>query len=264
MEKSNTVKTAVITGGSQGIGAELVKLYKSAGYKVYSLSRSNPDNLQNFIECDVAIESDVARAFAAISADRNKIDLLVNNAGIGLNGAVELIKPESAEKCMDVNFMGAYYCIRHALPLMKEAGRIINVSSAAALFALPFKEFYCASKASLNMLTFGLRMELSATKIQAGCVCPGDTKSGFNKNRIREYETNERYGDRMKRAAQRLDKKEEKRMPCGEVAKKIFKAAEKKKIKPMTIIGGKYKVIYFFYKLLPLSLFLKLTNKFFG
>ena len=261
-DKNNPL-AVVITGGSSGIGAEIRKLYAGAGHTVYNLSRSNPDMSENHIFCDVSDEASVKTAIKKIPAGV-KIDVLINNAGVGLNGAAELVSSESAKACMDVNFMGTYYCIKHVLPRMNGRGRIINVSSAAGIFALPFKEFYCAAKASVNMLSYGLRMELSQTGIKVASVCPGDTQSNFNKNRIREFETNERYGSRIQEAADKLDKRDSKRMPAETVARKIRKVAEKRNPKPLYIIGAKYKALYFFYRILPLNLFLKMTNNLLG
>ena len=251
-EKNKIRKTSqvvVITGGSSGIGAALVRLYAEAGDVVYSLSRTNPNDVPNYIPCDV---SDIESVRAAIEkiAQKHKIDVLINNAGIGLNGAAELVNPENAAKCMSVNFMGTYYCAKYALPHISKNGKIINVSSAAGLFALPFKEFYCAAKASVNMLSYGLRMSLSGTNIKVASVCPGDTQSGFNKNRIREFETNERYGDKITAAAEKLDKRDSKRMSAESVARKIKKVSEMRNPKPLTIIGAKYKAMYFFYRIM--------------
>lgn len=253
----------VVTGGSSGIGAEIRKLYAAEGGTVYILSRTNPSGFENFIRCDVSDEAAVKAAMETI-AEKHSISVLINNAGIGLNGAAELVKTESARQCMDVNFMGTYYCIKYALPHMSANGRIINVSSAAGLFALPFKEFYCAAKASVNMLSYGLRMSLSETDIKVAAVCPGDTQSGFNKNRLREFDTNERYGGRIKDAAGKLDKRDSKRMSTAYVARRIYLVARKKNPGPLTIIGAKYKAMYFFYRILPLNWFLKLTNGLLG
>ena len=264
IKKNNkTPRTIIVTGGSSGIGAEIRKRFLENGDTVYILSRTNPSGFQNFTECDVSDEAVVKAAIDTI-AEKHRIDVLINNAGVGLNGAAELVASENAKRCMDVNFMGTYYCIKHALPHLSENGKIINISSAAGLFALPFKEFYCAAKASVNMLTYGLRMSLSGTNIKVVSVCPGDTQSGFNKNRIREFETNERYGNRIKEAAEKLDKRDSKRMPASLVARKIYRITNKKNPKPLIIIGGKYKAMYFFWRILPLNWFLKLTNGLLG
>ena len=130
--------TVVITGGSSGIGLELRKLYAAKGYNGFTLSRTNPDGAPDHIACDVADEDSVRAAFQTIAASGNEIDILINNAGVGLNGAAELVDSNSARACMDVNFMGTYYCIKYALPHMSANGKIINVSSAAGIFALPF------------------------------------------------------------------------------------------------------------------------------
>ncbi len=255
-------KVVVITGASSGIGKALYQKFENAGNVVINLSRSENLNI-NSIVCDVSKPEQVKEAFAKIENDYKKIDLLINNAGFGLSGITELVSPEKAEEILNTNFLGALYCSQNALKLMGKNSRIVNISSATALFPLPYRTLYCASKAALSSLSQGLRMELAHAKIDVVSICPGDTKTPFTTNRVKNFETTSRYEDRAKSATLKLDSKTEKRMSTEYVANKIYNICNKNKTKPQYIVGNKYKVFYFFQKVLPIKLFNKIIEKLF-
>lgn len=257
-------KIVVITGASSGIGLELYNQYKAKGDIPICLSRKNDANLENFILCDVTSEEQIISAFKTIENKYKNIDILINNAGFGISGAVELENSKTVQNLMDVNFMGAFLCYKYALPLIKAGGKVVNISSVCALFPIPFRGFYCASKAALSSISLSSFMELKKSKISVITICPGQTESNFNKNRIRNFSTNERYKDSIKSAAETLAKTEGKRMKTSYVARIILKQTYKRNPKPMKIIGFKYKLFYFAQRILPTRTFLKLTNKFLG
>ena len=107
-------------------------------------------------------------------------------------------------------------------------------------------------------------MELSALGIDVVAICPGDIKTNFTKNRVKDFKTNDRYGDRLEKATLKSDSRENKRIPCWVCAKKIFKCINRCKTKPFYIIGGKYKLLYFLTRITPKSWLLKMTNKLYG
>lgn len=259
-------KIVVITGASSGIGLCLYKMYKEKGDIPICLSRTNEQNLDNFIKCDVSCEEDIILAFKQIQKIYKRIDILINNAGFGISGAIELEKSSTVEHLMNVNFMGAFLCYKYSLPLMQKGSKIVNISSVCALFPIPFRAFYCASKSALSSISLSAYMELKKSKISVVTICPGQTKSNFEKNRIKNLETNERYADSIASTASALAKTEENnsRMKTEYVAKIIFKESYKKNPKPMKIIGFKYKLFYFAQRILPTRTFLWLTNKFLG
>jgi len=262
--KSKEKKVVVITGASSGIGLSLYNLYLKNGDIPISLSRTNNENLQNFIQCDVSKESDVENAFLKISQNYGKIDILINNAGFGISGAIELEDSKNVENIFNVNFMGAYFCYKYAVPLIKKGGKILNISSVCALFPVPFRGFYSSSKSALSLLSFTEYMELKSTKIGVCTICPGETKSNFNKNRIRNLKTNERYLDRIESTTTKLKNSDSKRMDTNYVANKIMKISFKKNTKPLKIIGFKYKILYFLQRIFPTKWFLEVTNKILG
>lgn len=249
----------MITGSSQGLGAALKQLFAAAGDTVVGLCR-HPQ--ENDIYCDVSDEAQVNAAFDRIAERYGRVDLLINNAGLGISGATELLPTAEAQYVMDVDYNGTYYCCRAALKSMRRGGKIVNISSACALFALPYRAVYCAAKAAVNMLSYGLRMELKPHGIDVVTVCPGDVKTSFTANRKKIVEGG-RYGDAPVRAAEKLDAREHKRMDCGKVARRLYKICRHKR-SAMYIVGGKYKFLWFMKRILPTNFFLKATRRFFG
>ncbi|MFA6860615.1 MAG: SDR family NAD(P)-dependent oxidoreductase [Clostridia bacterium] len=263
MKLSN--KVIVVTGGSSGLGEEIAKRFIDDGNVVWILSRTEGEtHFENFIACDVTDKEQVFSAFKKVYETSGSIDVMIANAGVGISGALELMDTDAAKKVFDVNFWGVLNCYQAVVPYMKKGSKIINISSACALFALPYRAMYCASKSAVNVLTFGERMELSESGIQCCAVCPGDIKTPFTKNRIKLFETNERYGDRIKKSAEFIDQRQDKRMPAQFVAQRIVNLASKKHLKPMVIISGLYKFLFFMQRIAPVRLFIYLTNKLFN
>lgn len=253
----------VITGSTSGIGLDLLEKLTSLGHNVIGISRSESTK-ENHFSCDVSDYDKVMEVFSKIHEKYGNIDILVNNAGYGVSGAIELVPKQECDKIMNVNYNGVLYCSKAALPYMKKGSKIINISSACALFALPYRGLYCASKSAVTMLSYSLRMEVNRFGIDVCSVCPGDVKTNFTKNRVKVFETNERYGTSIENSTKYIDSKEDKRMPVDVVTKKLIKLINKKKMPALKIIGAKYKVFYFFSKILPISLFLKIENKIFN
>ena len=259
-------KIVVITGGTSGIGAELAKIYQAQNHIVCILAHdiTEDDFVNNKLYCDVTNEERVKNCIEYIGKKFKRIDVVINCAGYGLAGAIELTPTKDAVKQFDTNFFGTFNINKYAIKYMKEGSTIVNIASTCALFPLPYRGLYCSSKASVDMYSKCLSMELANSKINVISVCPGDTKTNFSKNRVKLFETNKRYGDRITKSIKKVEGNQEKRMEPSFVAKKIFNFANKKRPKPMYIIGFKYKVLNFFNKILPQKLMLKITNKMFN
>lgn len=254
-------KVIVITGGSGGLGKKLRELFTARGDTVCSLSRSNPDGYAQHFFCDVSQEDSVKSALESAMQRHKRIDVLIVNSGIGIAGATELLDSGKVKEVMDINFFGAFYTVKHSLKYMDKGARIVNISSVCAFFPLPFRTVYCASKAALSLFSLSLDMELKARGITSTAVCPGEIRTGFSKNRIKSLSTNEFYGEKIADSLKEIERKEPKRMTVDYAAKRIFKIIEGRKIKPFYIIGRKYKVFYFFSKILPSNLFYRITAK---
>ncbi len=248
-------RNILLTGGTSGIGKGLKEYFENKGDKVFNLSLSSPD-----YPCDITSAEQLEKTFEKLQ--NIQFDILINCAGRGLSGTVELTSEEDVRAQFELNFFALLRVIKNALPLMKQKSKIINISSTCAIFPLPFRSYYCASKAAVNMITDGLRMELKKTGIQVAAICPGEVKTNFTKNRVKDFETNSRYGDSVKKSTEYVDSHEDKRMSVESAVKKMAKFIERKKLKPMTIIG-KQKYLYFISRLVPKSLFIKVIGKIF-
>lgn len=256
--KKKVKKNIIITGASSGIGQALKNHYLAEGHTVFGISRSGDD-----FSCDVSDFEAMKSTFEEISKKIDKIDILVSCAGFGIYGAIELIENSEVKREYDVNVLGTINAIQCALPLMREDGKVINISSICALFPIPFRSYYCSSKAAVSMLSDCLRMELSRTKIQSTAICPGEIKTNFTKNRINNFETNEKYGDAPKYSIEKISLRENKRMPIEKALKVFVKIIDKKKLKPQYVMGFKNKFLYQAQKFLPRSWVLKILNKIF-
>lgn len=148
------MKTAVVTGASGGIGLETARALLADGWQVVCLSRhACPLEGVRSMPCDITDSAQVQAAFAAV----DRVDLLVNNAGFGISGAVECTGEAEMRRQFDLNFFAWVTVIQAALPALRESrGRILNISSAAAVFSIPFQSFYSASKAAVESLTCAL------------------------------------------------------------------------------------------------------------
>ena len=254
-------KVVVITGASSGIGNGLKERYIKNGDVVICLDKNAETNNTTEFACDVSNETVVEQVFQTIGKTYNKIDVLINCAGYAVYGATELVDTQKAKNMFDVNYFGVLNCTKSALKFMYKGSKIFNISSACAFFAVPFRTHYSASKAAVSMLSYGFRMELKNSGIDVVCICPGDVKTNFSKNRVKTFDTNERYGDRIEKSAKQIEDRESKRMTIDYATKKMYKIFTKKKHKPMYIIGSSMKWAYFANRIFPLSVILKVTDK---
>ncbi len=249
-------RNIIITGASSGIGKALKEHFEKDGDRVFDISLNNGE-----YKCDVKDYDAMKVVFDDIAKKTEKIDMLINCAGYGVSGLIELVPNDVAKNIFDVNVFGTLNACKLALPLMGNEGKIINIASVLALFPVPYRGYYCASKAAVAYLSDSLRMELSGTKIQVATIYPGDVKTNFTKNRVKNFETNERYGDAPIKTTNYVDSREEKRMSVDFVVSKMVKFIEKKKLKPMKIISRKYNFVYFLTRFFSKSAVIKVTQK---
>jgi len=256
-------KIIVITGASSGIGEELKRLYNLNGDTVINLSYDVKEEDSLNYNVDVSNRDLVFQTFEKIGKTYGRVDVLINCAGYGVFGATEMLSQKECEKIIDVNFFGVLWCSQACLKYMKEKSKIINISSACALFELPYRTMYCASKSAVNSLTFGLRMELKQFGIDVISICPGDIKTNFSKNRVIEIDKENRYSEALNNSIGVIGKNESARMDKTKAVKKIFKICIKRKNKPMYIIGRKYKFLNLLKKFFGLNIWLNVTYKMF-
>ncbi len=183
------MNTVLVTGTSSGIGRATALLLATSGFRVFAACRRDADGeeLQQAAGTDrlVPVILDVTNAdqierarHIAEAASAAGLDGLVNNAGIGQSGPVELATPESLQHIFDVNLFGQLAVIRAFLPLVRRArGRIVNVGSVGAKIAIPFGGPLCSSKAAFEMFSDSLRLELRSQGILVSIIQPGAVRT---------------------------------------------------------------------------------------
>jgi len=181
-------KIVLITGASSGLGRAMADHLAEIGHTVVGTSRKpNGDRGKvRMVALDVTNDESVEIAVLHVIALAGRIDVLINNAGIGLCGAVEDTTMAEAHWQMETNLFGPARMIRAVLPQMRRqgGGRIITVGSLAGTAALPYQPYYSASKFALEGLTEALRLELVGSNIDATMVNPGDFRTGFTAARV--------------------------------------------------------------------------------
>ncbi len=170
----------LITGGSSGIGKAIGIYLKAKGYRVYGTTRNlaNYSDFDDFylLELDVRNKESIESAIKVLISKEGRLDVLVNNAGVGITGAIEETPNEEIIKAFDTNFNGPINVIKSVLPYMREqkAGLIINITSIAGYMGLPYRGIYSATKGALELITEALRMEVKDFGIQFTNLAPGD------------------------------------------------------------------------------------------
>lgn len=176
-----------ITGISSGFGLETARLLSQEGHVVYGTVRREVEPLPNvhYIKVDVRDCEAVMQAVAEIVEKEGHVDVLVNNAGMGIGGPLEFATEEEIRLQMDTNFMGLVHCVEAVLPHMRQQGRgkIIALSSIGGLMGLPFQGFYSASKFAIEGYCEALRLETQSFGIQLVVIRPGDFATGFTGRR---------------------------------------------------------------------------------
>ena len=178
-------RTVVVTGASSGIGTETVRALAGRGARVVATARREDrlEALANEVPGVVPVTADVTdpAGRARISAQAGHVDVLVNNAGVGYFGMVELMTGEYVERLLEVNVLAAIALTKEVLPgmLERERGAIVNVSSVAAFLAVPPLTVYSTTKFALQGFSEGLRREVAGRGVSVHTVNPGVTRSEF-------------------------------------------------------------------------------------
>ncbi|HPD01920.1 MAG TPA: SDR family NAD(P)-dependent oxidoreductase [Eubacteriales bacterium] len=248
------MKIAIVTGASSGIGKETALLLSQNGYKVYGFNRKKADIPGiEFIPTDLTNTESIAASVAEVIKAEGKIDLLVNNAGMGISGSIENTASENARYIFDVNYFGAFELTKRVLPYMREAGggRIVNISSLAAVFYLPFQGFYSATKSALCSLFNALQLETRPFNIKITNILPGDIKTGFTDSRRKAVDELPAYQVRMEKSVAVMEKDERNGMPPQSIAQAVLKQATAKRPRLTVVVGFNYKVLAFLAKVLP-------------
>ena len=257
-------RVVVITGASSGIGLATAKKFYAEGDKVYSLSLSASDRNINSFVCDVTSSVQVEDCLKKIFEKEGRIDIFINNAGMGVSGAVEYVDRHKNEKEIALNLEAMIDCSRLAIPYLKQSrGTIMFTSSVAAVVPLPFQAVYSSSKSGVNMFCLALRMELAPFGVKVCAVMPGDTKTNFTAAREKVEAEND-YENRVQKSVKKMELDEQNGKSPFVVANVFYKQSKKKNPKPLVIVGFSYKLIGFLAKILPIRLMLFIVKKIYG
>jgi len=186
-EKQTNRPVAIVTGASGGIGEASARALHAAGYRVFGTYRRPPATKSPGIEylaCDVRIDDSVESAVAEVLSKAGRIDLLVNNAGVGLVAGAEESSLEQAKSLFDVNLFGLIRLTKAVLPTMRRqgTGRIVNLSSVMGLIPAPFMALYAASKHAVEGYSESLDHEIRSSGIRVVLVEPAYTRTAFEGN----------------------------------------------------------------------------------
>lgn len=179
MKTDTSSKVVLITGGSSGIGKSIGEYLSARDFKVYGTSRAPERNINSqfpLVALDVTKKETIISAVSEVIAREGRIDILINNAGIGITGPIEETPDEEIRKAFDTNYFGPLNLIKKVLPHMRSqgGGLIINITSIAGYMGLPYRGIYSATKGALELTTEAFRMELKDHNIKMTNIAPGD------------------------------------------------------------------------------------------
>jgi NAD(P)-dependent dehydrogenase (short-subunit alcohol dehydrogenase family) len=197
-ERQHNQPVAIVTGASGGIGEATARALHASGYRVFGTYRRPPATRSPEIEyltCDVTSDESVAAAVGTVLSQAGRIDLLVNNAGVGLVGGAEESSLEQAKSLFDVNLFGVVRMTKAVLPTMRRqrAGRIVNISSVMGLIPAPFMALYAASKHALEGYSESLDHEIRGSGVRVVLIEPAYTRTSFEGNVYRADQQLEIY-----------------------------------------------------------------------
>jgi short-subunit dehydrogenase len=244
-------KVVVITGASSGFGEAFARLFAENGYTVFGTSRKTDYSEANgvtMVPMDVTSDSSVNEAIGYIIDKAGRLDVIINNAGYGIAGAIENTSIDEARAQFETNFFGVHRVCRAVVPMLRSQGHghIINIGSLGGVVSIPFQAFYSASKSALASFSDGLSMELKPFGIHVTRIEPGDYKTGFTGARImtKQSAADSIYLQRSKQAILIMERDEQNGADSAQLANKLLKIVE------MELPGLVYREGMFMQKLL--------------
>lgn len=268
----------LVTGASSGIGKSTAEIMARNGYRVYGTSRKVAGftgtrmmeeawngGFIEMIPLDVCSGESARKAVAYVLEKEGSLDILVNNAGFGIAGSVEDTAIEEAASQFDTNFFGVLRMCREALPAMRKQkrGLIVNISSVAGRFSVPYQSMYSASKSAVEALSEVLRNEVKPFGIRVTIVEPGDTRTGFTECRRFSGAANAHsvYWESFQKAVNTMIRDETNGPEPEKVAKVVLKLARKSNPPIRTAVDLKNKVMLFARRFVPERLVLYVLSK---
>ena len=209
----NMEKVIIVTGASSGFGKSIAERLAGRGHKVYGICRRPMENGSvTYLQGDVRDAARMGEIVEEIYGREGRIDVLVNNAGMGIGGALELATEEEYRLQVETNFYGCVNACQRVLPYMRKqrAGQIINLSSIGGVMGLPYQGFYSASKFAIEGFSEALSAEVKRFGIKVSMVEPGDVATGFTASRRNSEATmnDPDYGSVFRHSLKLIEKEE--------------------------------------------------------
>lgn len=237
-------KVVLVTGGSSGIGKSIGEYLIDKNYKVYGTSR-NPGSYKNskfpILSLDVSDRTSINKCIELVLKKEGRVDVLINNAGVGITGPIEETPEDEIKKNFETNFFGPINVIKATLPSMRDQnfGLIINITSIAGYMGLPYRGIYSSSKAALEVITETFRMELKDFNIKMTNVAPGDFATNIAASRFHcPIKSNSPYSPKYDQVLKAIDDDVNNSSDPIDVAKCIHKIIETKNPKIHYKVGA--------------------------
>lgn len=193
------------------------------------------------IPMDVGDDESVARAIGFVAEREGRLDVVVNNAGAGLGGAIEDTTVAEAKALFETNFFGVHRVCRAVLPILRAQGEgcIVNISSIGGVVTIPFQGFYSASKYAVESLSDALRIELRPFGIHVVVVQPGDFRTGFTESRVMSEESGGTsvYAERCSSAVSQMERDERNGGDPNQLADLFTRIVEARPPRPRYVVG---------------------------
>jgi NAD(P)-dependent dehydrogenase (short-subunit alcohol dehydrogenase family) len=231
---STSPRTVLITGVSSGFGRAIAAALVARGDRVYGTTRRvtlpSATERVRVLTMDVGHAESVEAAVATLLGEAGRVDVLINNAGFGIAGAIEDTSDEEARAQFETNFFGLHRVCRAVLPQMRRqgGGRVVNVSSLAGLVGVPYQAFYCASKHAIEAYTEALRMEARPFGVHVCMIEPGDFATSFTANRrmAAAHGPESAHHERCTRAVTRMREDEQRYTDLTPVVRAVLRAMD--------------------------------------
>lgn len=199
-------KVALITGGTSGIGKEIVKELIEKGCKVITCYSFNEENAKMLVDeinsenllvlkCDVSNEEEVINMIKQVKEKFGNLDYLVNNAGTFIDNLIKDFNIDDFKKVLDINLLGKVICTKHSYPIMNEGGSIVNISSHLGVVPCTESSAYCSAAAGIITFTKATALEFSDKKIRANCICPAFTPTPLSLKGWKQEEINQKLSE---------------------------------------------------------------------
>jgi len=235
-------RVVLVTGASSGFGERAASLLAQKGYKVFGTSRKPASSVVagvEMLQLEISSDQSVASCVSSVHEKAGRIDVLVNNAGQVMTGALEETSVEEAMAYLNMSLFGAVRMVNAVLPEMRrrKSGLIINVASIAGTFPVPFEGYYGVAKAALMAYSDVLRQEVKSLGIDVSLIEPGFFKTNLGNSRVAAKNSIPDYDEVRGRALEALWKAIENGGHPQEVAETILKVIETRSPRLHYVVG---------------------------